>query len=333
MTAYGAGEDTTIAGMGAGTLQPATQTPRRRSRRPSLFKSRRGELSLSRQLGLQVLIILILFTVMFPVLWVVSLSLDPLNRSRPDGLNLIPQNATLEAYRQVIAQPTNNPISFWELALNSLKIAVSTSIISVLIGVLAAYSFARFKFRGREFLMLAILGVLMLPAVATLTPLFVLLNKVQVDLPIIGAFNLRASLMGVGLAILSGLLPFAIWNLKGYLDTIPRELEEAAWVDGANTNQTFVKIILPLAMPALAVTGFLGFIGGWTEFYFSWMFLINPQDQTLAMSLYAMQGQFASTPWSQFSAFAILFAIPPAVVYFFAQKYITSGLAVGGVKG
>lgn len=301
--------------------------------RPMLTKSRRGQPSLVRQAALQALTIATLLTVLFPIVWVVAISLDPLNRSRPEGLSLIPSNATLEAYGQVIAQPTNNPISFIELGLNSLKIALGTSVISVIIGVSAAYAFARFKFRAREVLMLAILGVLMLPPVATLTPLFVMLNQVQVDLPLLGAFNLRNSLLGVGLAIISGLLPFAIWNLKGYLDTIPRDLEEAAWVDGAGPNQTFIRIILPLALPALAVTGFLGFVSGWTEFYFSWMFLNKVEDQTLAMALYAMQGQFASTPWSQFSAFAILFAIPPAVVYFFAQRYITSGLAVGGVKG
>jgi arabinogalactan oligomer / maltooligosaccharide transport system permease protein len=300
---------------------------------PSLTKSRRDQPSILRQLALQVVTIVVLLTVLFPIVWVVAISLDPLNRSRPEGLSLIPSNATLEAYGQVLAQPTNNPISFIELAANSLKIALGTSIISVMIGVSAAYAFARFKFRGREILMLAILGVLMLPPVATLTPLFVMLNQVQLDLPIIGAFNLRNSLLGVGLAIISGLLPFAIWNLKGYLDTIPRDLEEAAWVDGASFNQTFLRIILPLALPALAVTGFLGFVSGWTEFYFSWMFLNQVEDQTLAMALYAMQGQFASTPWSQFSAFAILFAIPPAFVYFFAQRFITSGLAVGGVKG
>ncbi|MEX1170165.1 MAG: ABC transporter permease subunit [Chloroflexota bacterium] len=301
--------------------------------RPSLTRSRRGQPSLVRQALLQAVTIMVLLTVLFPIVWVIAISLDPLNRSRPEGLSLIPANATLEAYGQVLAQPTNNPISFLELALNSLKIALSTSVISVIIGVVAAYAFARFKFRGREALMLAILGVLMLPPVATLTPLFVMLNQIQLDLPLLGSFNLRASLLGVGLAIISGLLPFAIWNLKGYLDTIPRDLEEAAWVDGAGPNQTFIRIILPLALPALAVTGFLGFVSGWTEFYFSWMFLNKVEDQTLAMALYAMQGQFASTPWSQFSAFAILFAIPPAVVYFFAQRYITSGLAVGGVKG
>ncbi len=308
----------------------------------AVARRKKRDLSLSRQALLQALCLLILLTVMFPVVWVVGLSLDPLNRSRPDGLSLIPSGASLEAYAQVLRQPTNNPISFLGLALNSIKIALSTSVVSVLIGVSAAYAFSRLKFRGREFLMLLILGVLMLPAVATLTPLFTQLNKINLnEIPLIGPvveqvfgpFNLRNSLLGVGFAIVSGLLPFAIWNLKGYLDTLPRDLEEAAAVDGASTNQTFLKIILPLALPALAVTGFLGFVAGWTEFYFSWMFLTKADDQTLAMALYSMQGQFASTPWSLFSAFAIMFAIPPAVVYLFAQRWITSGLAIGAVKG
>lgn len=312
------------------TTRPAAAPPREGI---SFFRSRRGRPSLVRQALLQSIAVAILLTVIFPVIWVFSLSLDPLNRSRPEGLNIIPSGATFEAYEQVIRQPTNNPIGFVDLAINSLKISVGSSLLSVLIGVLAAYAFSRLRFRGREALMLVILGVLMLPAVATLTPLFVLLNQVQLTLPVIGDFNLRNSLLGVGFAIISGLLPFAIWNLKGYLDTIPRDLEEAAWVDGASTNQTFRLIVLPLALPALAVTAFLGFVSGWTEFYFSWMFLNKASDQTLAMALYAMQGQFTTTPWSVFSAFAILFAIPPAIVYFFAQRYITSGLAIGAVKG
>ncbi|MEO5918440.1 MAG: ABC transporter permease subunit [Candidatus Limnocylindrales bacterium] len=296
--------------------------------------SRRDEPGLIRQLGLQLLCLFVLFTVLFPIVWVVSLSLDPLNRSRPLGLNIIPDGATLEAYAQVLKQPTNNPISFLELTFNSLKIALGTSLISVGIGVSAAYAFSRLQFRGRQVLMLAILAVLMLPAVATLVPLFVMLNSVRVDMPLLGEFNLRQSLLGVGLAIVSGLLPFAIWNLKGYLDTIPRDLEEAAAVDGASINQTFLLIILPLAVPALAVTGFLGFIAGWTEFYFTSTFLSGQvENHTLALALNAMVGQFSSTPWSLFSAFAILFAVPPAIVYFIAQRWITSGLAIGGVKG
>lgn len=308
-------------------------TPAPSSRPLLALRSTRSRIGLARQAILQAIAVFVLLTVLFPVVWVFSLSLDPLNRSRPQGLSIIPEGATFEAYSQVIAQPTNNPIGFVDLGLNSLKIALGTSLVSVAIGVSAAYAFSRLKFRLREMLMISILAVLMLPAVATLAPLFVLLNQFQLSLPLLGEFNLRNSLLGVAMAIISGLLPFAIWNLKGYLDTIPKELEEAAAVDGATTNQTFIKIVLPLAMPALAVTAFLGFIGGWTEFYFSWQFLTKAEDQTLAMALYSMQGQFASTPWSLFSAFAIMFALPPAIVYFFAQRYITSGLAIGGVKG
>jgi arabinogalactan oligomer/maltooligosaccharide transport system permease protein len=298
------------------------------------LRSSRGGPGLLRQAALQALCIFVLLTVVFPVIWVFSVSLNPLNLSRPQGLEIIPANATFDAYSQVLNKPTANPISFVDLTLNSLKLAIGTSLISVAIGVFAAYAFSRLRFRGRAVLMLMILGVLMLPNVATLAPLFVLLNSVKLELPVLGAFNLRQSLLGVGLAIISGLLPFAIWNLKGYLDTIPKDLEEAAAVDGANIHQTFLRIILPLSMPALAVTAFLGFISGWTEFYFTSTFLAGTvENHTLALALNSMVGQFAATPWPQFSAFAILFALPPAVVYFFAQRYITSGLAIGAVKG
>ncbi len=222
-----------------------------------------------------------------------------------------------------------DPVSFLELAFNSFKIAITASLFSVAIGVSAAYAFSRLNFRGRQLLMIAILGDLMLPPVATLAPLFILLNNVRLD-----DFNLRNSIPGVSLAVISGLLPFAIWNLKGYLDTIPKELEEAASVDGATRNQAFLRVILPLATPALAVTAFLGFVSGWTEFYFSWMFLTEPGDFTLSMALNGMVGQFATTtPWSKFSAFAILFALPVSLVYLVFQRYIVSGLAIGGVKG
>ena len=298
------------------------------------LRSTRGRMGLVRQAFLQALCLFILLTVLFPIVWVFSVSLDPLSRSRPEGLSIIPEGATFDAYRQVLELPTNNPITFAELLANSLKIALGTSLISVIIGVFAAYAFSRLRFRGREVLMLVILGVLMLPAVAAITPLFVLLNSISVDLPILGKFILGKSLLGLGLAIVSGLLPFAIWNLKGYLDTIPRDLEEAAAVDGADIHQTFLRIILPLAMPALAVTAFLGFIAGWTEFYFTSTLLnATVENHTLALALNSMVGNFTSTPWSAFSAFAILVAIPPAIVYFFAQRWITSGLAIGAVKG
>ena len=308
----------------AASAQPVTTAQAKTKRK----RHHKGDLSLRRQLALQALCILIAVTVLFPIAWIVSMSLDTTN-ARPTGLNLIPNNPSLDAYRTVLAHPTQNLVSFFQLAMNSMILAVLISGLSVTIGVLAAYSFSRMKFRGREFLMIAILAVLMLPAIATLAPLYVMLNKV-----VFGGFNLRNSLIGVALAVLAGQLPFAIWNMKGYLDTIPRELEEAATVDGAGRVQTFVRIILPLSTPVIAVTAFFGFIAGWTEFYFSSIFLDNQQNFTLAVALNGMVGQYAgSTPWSSFAAFSILVALPVSIVYLFLQRYIISGLTLGGVKG
>jgi arabinogalactan oligomer / maltooligosaccharide transport system permease protein len=315
---------------------PGTTATNRRllTRGISLRRSSGGRgLTLGRQLLLQALLLFITFTVLFPLIWIISMALDPRNLARPDGLNLIPPGASLDAFSKVIAQPTSNPIGFIDLALNSMKIAIGSSVIAVSIGLLAAYAFSRLKFAGREWLMIAVLGVLMLPAVATIIPLFIFLNQFQIkwgDL----SFNLRNSLAGVTLAVISAQLPFAIWNLKGYLDTIPRDLEEAAAVDGASQNQVFRKIILPLSIPAIAVTGFLGFLGGWTEYLTVAMFVSEVHDWTLSLALNSMVGQFArTTNWSQFAAFAILFALPVSIVFFVFQRYLVGGLAVGGVKG
>lgn len=301
----------------------------------SVRTRRRDRLSLPQQILLQLLCLLIAFTVLFPLLWILSMSLDPRDISRPYELTLIPPGASLDAYVRVWEQPSANPVDFFTLAKNSFFLATGTAFFSVIIGVFAAYAFSRLEFRGRQILMIGVLAVLMLPPVATLAPLFVQLNAIRVDVPALGLeFNLRNSLIGVGLAITSGLLPFAIWNLKGYLDTIPKEIEEAAAVDGATRNQTFLRITLPLAIPALAVTGFLGFLTGWTEFYFTSTFLNEPQDYTLAVALNGMVGRYATeTPWSDFAAFAIMVAAPVSIVYFFFQRYIVGGLAIGGVKG
>lgn len=290
------------------------------------------KLPLGKQMLYQAIALFIAFTVLFPIMWVVSLSLDPRDLSRPPDFRLIPPGASLKAYSEVLSQPTANPVTFAELAFNSLRLAASVAAVSVFIGILAAYSFSRFEFKGRRSLMLSVITVLMLPSVATVAPLFVMLNRLNVDIGSI-EFNLRNSLWGVGLALTSSSLPFAIWNLKGYLDTIPKELEEAARIDGASPNQVFFLIVLPLAVPALAVTGFLGFLSGWTEFVMSWQFLSNPKDFTLAMSLWNMTGQFSGdTPWSKFSAMALMVALPVAMVYLLLQKYIVGGLTVGSVK-
>lgn len=291
------------------------------------------KLSFGRQLVLQAILLLVTVTVLFPLVWILSMAVDPRNLARPDGLDLIPPGASLDAFAKVIAQPTSNPIDFLGLALNSLKIAIGSSVIAVALGITAAYAFSRLKFRGRASLMIAVLGVLMLPSVATIIPLFIFLNQFRIEFGDL-TFNLRNSLVGVTLAVISAQLPFAIWNLKGYLDTIPRDLEEAAAVDGATQNQIFRKVVLPLAIPAIAVTGFLGFLGGWTEYLTVALFVSEVSDWTLSLALNSMVGQFArTTNWSQFAAFAILFAAPVSIVFFIFQRYLVGGLAVGGVKG
>ncbi len=283
------------------------------------------KMTLPRQIISQVTAVLILVIVVFPVLWIVSMSIDPRDVARPT--TLWPAGASLQAYQKVVQKPTPNPVSFVELLRNSVILAIGTSALTVLVGTTSAYAFSRFRFRGREAGMLAFIIVLMLPSVATVAALFVLLN-------IVLGPDLRNSIAGVALAMIASSLPFAIWNMKGFIDTIPRELEEAALLDGASPNQTFYLIMLPLALPGLAVTALWGFMAGWTEFVLSWQFISNPKWFTLSMALYGMQGQYASnTPWSQFAAMSIIVSIPVIVVFFLLQRYIVSGLTVGGVKG
>lgn len=308
-------------------------------------------LPLWKQVLLQVLCIAILATVMFPIMYIITLSFSS-KETRPSSLELIPKEISFVAYQQVLDRPTGNPVTFLELLKNSFMLSVGVGIVALMIAVTAAYAFSRFKFKMREVLMVLVFIPLLMPAVGLSTPLYLLLNQVQIKeckdkttaiQPFTTCedgskgkvnFNLRDSLLGVGIAMTATALPFAVWNLKGYLDTIPKELEEAAAIDGADANQTFWQIVIPLAAPQLAVTFFLGFIGHWQEFVITWLFLSQPEDYTLAMTLYNMTGQYAnSVPWNRFAAMAVIVALPVAVVYIALQKQITGGLTTGAVKG
>jgi arabinogalactan oligomer / maltooligosaccharide transport system permease protein len=290
------------------------------------------------QLGIQFFLLFVVTVfVVFPILWIFSMALDPRNIDKPLTLTLIPPGASLDAFRKILIEPfallCRNPtdpgscMTFGLLLKNSLLVALGTSLFAVGLGASAAYAFSRFRFIGRQAGMLGFIVLLMLPSTATIAPLYVLLSQIR-----IGDEVLRATLIGLAIAYASGALPFAIWNLKGYFDTVPRELEEAALIDGASVTQTFIRIIIPLSAPAIAVTVLFSFMAGWTEFVLAWTFLENPSRFTLAMALRSMVGQF-STPWSEFSAMAILMSIPIVLMFFAFQRYIVSGLTVGGVKG
>jgi arabinogalactan oligomer / maltooligosaccharide transport system permease protein len=290
-----------------------------------------------KQIGLQIFLLSVTFIVLVPILWIFSMALDPRNIDKPLDLTIIPPGASLKAFKTVLFEPftllctdpgdPSSCMTFSKLLANSLLVALGTSVFAVGLGASAAYAFSRFNFIGRQAGMLAFIVLLMLPTTATLAPLYVLLSQIKLF-----GEPLRASLLGLMIAYASTALPFAIWNLKGYFDTVPKELEEAALIDGASVTQTFLRVILPLSVPALAVTILFSFMTGWTEFILAWTFLEDPHRFTLAMALRSMQGQFA-TPWSQFSALSILMSIPIVAIFFLLQRYIVSGLTVGGVKG
>lgn len=261
----------------------------------------------------------------FPVWWVLAMALDPNSVAAPTKLVLIPEGISLASFQRVIAHPTEvDGLTFGRLLWNSVLLSAGTTAIGIVLGATAAYAFSRFRFRGRQAGLQSFLVLQMFPAVATVAPLYVLLSSLHI----------RTSLLGLAIAYAAGTLPFAVWNMKGYFDTVPRDLEEAALIDGCSPTGAFWRIILPLAAPAVAVTALFGFMAGWTEIVLAWTMLENPKTFTLAMALYGMVGQYSTTkPWSEFAALAILISLPVVVVMLLLQRYIVSGLTSGAVKG
>jgi arabinogalactan oligomer/maltooligosaccharide transport system permease protein len=290
-----------------------------------------------KQIGIQLFLLFITAIVLFPIIWMVSIAIDPRNIDKPLELTLIPPGASFASFKKVLTEPSrllcSNPsdlstcMTFGKLLINSLLVSFGTALFAVVLGSSAAFAFSRFRFIGRQAGMLGFIALLMLPATATIAPLYVLLSQVK-----LGGEPLRSTLLGLAVAYTSGSLPFSIWNLKGFFDTVPVDLEEAALIDGATVTQAFFRVIVPMAVPALAVTVLLGFMTGWTEFVMAWLFLEDPSRFTLAMALRSLQGQY-TTPWSEFYALALLMSVPPVLLFFALQRYIVSGLTVGGVKG
>lgn len=281
--------------------------------------------SLGKRVAIHAFLIFFTLFSLFPLLWIITMAIDPRNISRPTELVLLPAGFSFQAFGQVLSQPTDiEGLTFGRLLFNSLLLSFGTTILGILLGATAAYAFSRFRFPGRQSGLMAFIVLQMFPAVVAIAPLYVLLTWL----------HLRTSLLGLIIAYSAGTLPFAIWNLKGYFDTVPKDLEEAAMIDGCSQHQAFFRVMLPLAAPAIAVTALFGFMAGWTEIVLAWTMLENPGTFTLAMALYGMVGQYGTTkPWSQFAAMSIIISLPVVALMLYLQRYIVSGLTSGGVKG
>lgn len=262
---------------------------------------------------------LILYCVIsvYPLLRIVAVSLRQGNRLFSTDLNIIPADASLVSYVRVLTE-THFLLWIW----NSLVITITTSLVGVIIASAAGYAFSRHNFPGKKAGLIAILGTQMIPAGMLLLPVFIILIKL----------NWVNSYVGLVVAYSISSLPFSIWILKGYYDTIPRSLEEAALVDGTSLLGAFFRIILPLSTPALAIAFLFNFTMAWNEFLVARVVLQKSEMYTWTLGLFELQGQYI-TQWGMFCAASIMITIPVLLLFMYSSKWLISGLTLGGVKG
>lgn len=253
----------------------------------------------------------------FPVFWIFSTSLKPASEVLSPELSILPKTVTTENYSQVLAGGM-----FWQWMFNSVFIALCTTVIGIMLASTTAYAVSRFSFWGKKPVLFAFLVAQMFPGAILIVPLY----NIMKDLGLLNTFS------GLIIAYSTLSLPFCVWMLKGFFDAIPISLEEAAMIDGMSAFGTFFRIILPLSLPGLAVTGFFSFITAWNEFMFALTFMTGENHYTLPVGLRTYVFEF-NTAWHLMAAGAIIVTIPVLVVFLVAQRFLISGLTAGGVKG
>jgi arabinogalactan oligomer / maltooligosaccharide transport system permease protein len=259
---------------------------------------------------------------LFPILFVVSAALNPLGTL--SSSELIPSGAGLDNFRKLFSDT-----SFGTWFGNSMIIGLLSAALSMFLSACAAYSFSRYRFRGRRPGLLGILLVQMFPQFLAIVALYLMFATVSDIWPAVG-FNTRWGLL---LLYLGGALGVNTWLMKGFFDTIPRDLDESAKVDGATHTQIFFGIILPLVAPILAVTGLLGFIGTVNEFLIASVFLTDDGSKTAAVGLYGLVSSERNANFGVFAAGSLILAVPTVLLFQFLQRYIVGGLTAGAVKG
>lgn len=264
-------------------------------------------------------IILFIFCALsvYPILRILTVALRPGNNLFSTSLRIIPSDATFENFKLAFTK-----YSLLKWLSNSLIVASISTVFGVLISIYAGYAFSRFEFMGKRIGLSMLLVTQMFPATMMLLPLYLMLIKLK----------LAGTYIGLITVYISTAIPFNIWMMKGFYDTIPKSLEESAYVDGANITKSFYKIILPLAKPAVALVALFSFMGAWSEYIVARVLLTDSRMITLPVGLVNMQGQF-STDWGIYSAAALITAVPVMILFVSLSKYLVGGLTLGSVKG
>ncbi|MDG5473460.1 sugar ABC transporter permease [Jeotgalibacillus sp. ET6] len=254
----------------------------------------------------------------YPLLWTVGMSLNP--GTSLYSAQLIPENWSLVHYKWLFTDPSSDYLIWYK---NSVIVAVANAFFSVVLTSFVAYAFSRYRFVGRKYGLYAFLLLQMFPAMMAMVAIYVMLNMV----------GLLDSLLGLTLIYIGGQIPFNAWLVKGYFDTIPKELDEAARIDGAGHLGVFFRIMLPLAKPILGVVALFNFMAPFVDFLLPRIILRNPENFTLALGLFNFISNQFDNNFTRFAAGSILIAVPIAIVYLFSQRFLISGLTAGGTKG
>lgn len=268
--------------------------------------------------GTHIILILICLVALLPIMYTFSVSLKSSNSLLSSHFQLIPDHPTIANYRAILFE---KPYFLW--LKNSLILTLSTVIFALAIGVPAAYAYTRMKFKAKDASLFILLLLNAFPSILAMVAIYRLFTK----------FSLMNTYRGLIIVYTGSMIIFSIWNLKGYFESISVEIEQAAWVDGADHLTILLRIVLPLARPAIIVTGMMIFITSWNEYIYAINFLTDAKRFTLAAGLYSLQGTDYTRNWPVFAAGALVTSIPTLLIFFSVQRYLVSGLTAGGVKG
>ena len=266
-----------------------------------------------RSFGAHLVLLHFVALTLLPLIWILDIALSPGNALGGS----LGGPYTGEHFSKMLGSE-----SFWTWMRNSLIVSIGTTLLGLVVAIPAGYAFSRYKFTGRDASMFAFLLVQMFPGIIILVPYFLVMKT-------LGLLN---SHLGLILAYCVTALPLCVWMLKGFFDTVPRELEEAALLDGCNQFQVFTKVVLPLSLPAVAVTALFSFLAAWNEFLLALTFNTSNDMYTLPVGLASMISSTGQA-WGDFAAASLLVSLPVALLFLFFQKFLIEGLSAGGVKG